>query len=274
MISPLHATLLGILEGLTEFLPISSTGHLILASSWLGVHGEAVKTLEIAIQAGALVAVLGLYRDRVAAMWRGCRGADPVGQALCINLLVSFAPAAAAGLFLHRVITNRLFTVWAVAAALAVGGVLMILVDHRTRGQSAPVRLLETITVHKALLIGCAQCLALWPGTSRAMVTIVAGLLLGLPSTVAAEYSFLLALPTLGAVTVLALASGGRTLVQDAGWGSLVCGFLAAAVVAALAIRGFLRYLTRWGLAPFGWYRLALAAVVWAAAPQTWPHGH
>jgi undecaprenyl-diphosphatase len=264
VIDPLQALLLGVVEGLTEFLPVSSTGHLILTSKLLGLAGEAVKTFEIIIQAGALAAVLGLYRARVASMGRGLFGADAAGRTLAIRLLVSFLPSAAVGLLLHRVIKAKLFSTWPVVAALAAGGVLMILVDRWCAGHPAASRnTLETVTLRDALLIGAAQCLSLWPGTSRAMVTIVAGLLLGWPATVAAEYSFLLALPTLGAATLFDALRGGAELLQAVSGLSLACGFLAAVVVAVVAIRGFIQYLTRRGLAPFGWYRVGLAAAIW-----------
>jgi len=270
MLSPLQAALLGALEGLTEFLPISSTGHLILAARLLRVHGEAVKTFEVVIQAGALLAVVGLYRASVGAMWRGLRGRDAVGQRLFVNLAVSFLPAAVIGLLLHRAIKARLFSVWPVVAALAIGGIAMIAVDRWLRARPpAAAKTLQTITIAEALVIGAAQCLALWPGTSRAMVTIVAGLLLGWPATVAAEYSFLLALPTLGAATLFDAATGGALLLRDVSGASILCGFAASGTVALLAIRGFTRYLTRRGLSPFGWYRLALAAAVWWAARAT-----
>jgi undecaprenyl-diphosphatase len=269
MIQPLHATLLGIVEGLTEFLPVSSTGHLILASRLLDLHGESVKTFEVVIQAGALGAVLGLYRARVASMGRGLVGQDAAGGKLLVHLLLSFLPAAIAGVLLHRAIKGWLFNTWPVVAALALGGLLMVGLDRWVRPTSGTsVRTLDSITIREALLIGCAQCLSLWPGTSRAMVTIVAGLVLGLPATAAAEYSFLLALPTLGAATLFDIAIGARALLQDVGVLSVACGFLAAAAVAALAIRGFIQYLTRWGLAPFGWYRIGLAAMVWVVTPR------
>lgn len=266
MIQPGEAAVLGFVEGLTEFLPVSSTGHLILASHLLGLHGEAVKTFEVVIQAGALAAVLGLYRARVRSMWQGLLGRDAEGWRLLANLVVSFLPAASAGVLLHRTIKAQLFSTWPVVAALAAGGLLMIGVDVWLRRRGAAVgKTLPSLTRRDALLIGIAQCLSLWPGTSRAMVTILAGMLLGLPAAVAAEYSFLLALPTLGAATVFDLVSGGQALWREAGGLSLLCGFLVAAVTAALAVRGFIRYVTRRGLAPFGWYRLGLAAVVWAA---------
>lgn len=251
-------------EGLTEFLPVSSTGHLILAARALQLHGEAVKAFEVVIQAGALAAVLGLYHHRLAAMLRGFSGHDPAGRQLLGKLLVGFLPAAGTGLLLHRAIKAALFSVWPVVAALAAGGILMILADRwRTPQEGRP---LEALSWSQAWWIGVAQCLALWPGTSRAMVTMLAGLSCGLSPTAAAEYSFLLALPTLGAATVLDVAAHGPALWQDVGPASLVCGYVAAGVVAALAIKGFIRYLTRHGLAVFGWYRLAVAAAVWVAA--------
>ena len=267
MMHPLHAAVLGVVEGLTEFLPVSSTGHLILASAALGLQGEAVKTFEVVIQAGALVAVVALYWPRVTALLRGVAGRDPDGLRLLRNLLVSFLPAAVVGLLAHHAI-KRLFAVGPVVAALAVGGVAMILIDRVARRRDAPIHRVEDVTISQAASIGAAQCLSLWPGTSRAMVTIVAGLLVGLPPTLAAEYSFLLALPTLGAATALDAASGGAQLWRDVGPVAVVVGFVMAAVVAAVAIRSFIRYLTRHGLALFGWYRLGLAAVVWWVAAR------
>lgn len=261
--SPLAALVLGALEGLTEFLPISSTGHLILAAHLLRLGGEVVNTFEIVIQAGALAAVAALYRRRIAAMLGGLAGRNPGGRALALKLAVSFLPAGLAGLLLHRAIEVRLFGVRPVAAALAAGGVLMILAEGWAARRPSRPRDLASISLAEAFVIGCAQCLALWPGASRAMVTLVAGLLLGLPSTAAAEYSFLLALPTLGSATAFAAVQGGSALMREVGMFSLALGFVAAALVAAAAIRGFIRALSRWGLAPWGWYRLALAAAVW-----------
>jgi len=261
--TPLHAVVLGAVEGFTEFLPISSTGHLILVTYLLGLSGEAVKTFEVVIQAGALGAVAALYHARITAMWRGLLGRDAAGRRLFWNLILSFLPAAVVGVLLHRTIKTHLFAIGPVAAALAAGGVLMLGVDWWSRRARGPARGIESMTTRDALLIGAAQCLALWPGTSRAMTTIVAGLLLGFPATTAAEYSFLLALPTLGAATLFDASLGGGALLQEAGLVSVACGFAGAAGIAALAIRGFIQYLTQRGLAPFGWYRLALAPVAW-----------
>ena len=268
MISPLQATLLGVVEGLTEFLPVSSTGHLILASRWLRLHGEGVAAFTVVIQAGSLAAVAGCYRARVASMWRGLRGRDPAGRGLLVKLLVGFLPVAVAGLWLHRIITQTLFSTWPVVAALGLGGVVMVGVDAwmRSAGRRGGSKTLEAMTRRDALLIGIAQCLSLWPGTSRAMVTILAGLLVGLPAAAAAEYSFLLALPTLGAATLFDAAANAGALIGVAGPLSMLCGLAAAALVAACSIRGFVRYVARRGVALFGWYRIGLAAVVWVVA--------
>jgi len=263
MLEPFHAVVLGAVEGLTEFLPVSSTGHLILTSHWLGLHGEGLKTFEIVIQVGAIIAVLGLYRARVRATALGLIGRDPAGLRLLINLFVSFLPAAVLGVLLRNAIKRSLFGTGPVVAALAVGGVAMIILDRllRARGRGS----IEDLTWRDALLIGAAQCLALWPGTSRAMVTILAGMGVGLRAPAAAEYSFLLALPTLAAAAVFDGFTSGGALLGQVGGLSLACGLLTAAVVAALVMRGFIQYLARHGLSPFGWYRVALAAMLWSA---------
>ena len=264
--SPSDAVLLGLLEGLTEFLPVSSTGHLILASYVLGVHGTAVKAFEVVIQSGALLAVLGLYWPSVAAMARGLAGRDPDGVRLLRNILLSFIPVAAAGLLLHDVIKDELFGVRPVIAALAVGGGVMIVVDRWRRAHPVPAgaaRTLKTLTARQAFFIGLAQCLSLWPGTSRAMVTMVAGLWCGLPPVEAARYSFLLALPTLGAATLLDLVTHGDTLWRQIGPDAVALGILTAGLTAGAAVVFLVRYLTRHGLEVFGWYRIALAAAVW-----------
>lgn len=260
-----EALILGVVEGLTEFLPVSSTGHLILVSGWLGLTGEGAKTFEVVIQAGALAGILGLYRTRVAAMLRGLAGADPAGRRLLVNLIVSFLPAAVVGVLLHKAIKHHLFATGPVVAALAGGGVLMVALDgyFRRRLAAGSGRSLETLTLQQALIIGFAQILALWPGTSRSMVTLVAGMMVGLPAVAAAEYSFLLALPTLGAATLFDAAKGGAGLLAESSVAAIAAGFAAAAVVAVLAVRALLQYLTRRGLAPFGWYRILLAAAVW-----------
>ena len=247
----LQSAFLGAVEGITEFLPVSSTGHLILASAWVGLHGEAAKTFDVVIQSGALAAVLGLYGRRLGSL------------SMLKNLLIAFLPAAVAGLLLHRVVKEHLFGTHPVAVALAAGGLFMIGLDRWLRRQTRPPsRPLKTLMPREALLIGLAQCLALWPGMSRSMVTISAGLLLGLSGPAAAKFSFLLALPTLGAATLFDVVKNGDALLQAGSLPVLAVGFAVAAVTAALTMRGLVAYLNRSGLSPFGWYRIGLALAV------------
>ncbi len=257
MITSLQAFILGIVEGVTEFLPISSTGHLILASKLMGIQGESVKSFEVIIQGGALLAVLGLYRRRIFQMWKGILGQDSDGWLLSLQILISFLPAGIAGFLFHQEIKQHLFNPTSVAVALAVGGIAMILV----RGYGK--RSLWSMTLSRAFLIGLAQVLALWPGTSRSMVTILAALLLGFTPAAAAEYSFLLALPTLGAAVGFDLLKNGSLLFQQAALSSFLIGFFTSAMVAAIAMKFFISYLNRHGLALFGWYRIGLALWVW-----------
>lgn len=261
-----QAAVLGAVEGLTEFLPVSSTGHLILAAHALGLVGDAMNAFEVVIQAGALLAVVWLYRDRVRDLLLGAFTAHPRGRGLLLKLTVAFLPAAIAGLTTHRWIKGHLFGPRPVALALIFGGILIVLTSRwlRSRGGRSPFQTVDDISVRSALLIGIAQCASLWPGTSRAMATMLAALLLGASPIAAAEFSFLLALPTLGMATLFDLAQNYSDLTGPAlgGTGPLVVGLFVSAVVAVLAIRGFLRYVTSRGLAPFGWYRIALGAIV------------
>ncbi len=262
----LQAAILGAVEGLTEFLPVSSTGHLILAAHAMGLVGDVMNDFEIVIQAGALLAVVWLYRARVADLLQGAVRPHPTGRSLLLKLTVAFLPAAIAGLLLHKGIKTHLFGPGPVAAALFVGGVAMVLFERWRRGKGAPrITSVDAIPLAAAFAIGLIQCVSLWPGTSRAMVTILGALFMGCTSVVAAEFSFLLALPTLGAATAFDLFQSRDTLLQGGtiGADALAIGLLTAAIVAALAIRSFLRYLTRHGLAPFGWYRIALGIAVW-----------
>ena len=265
-ISPLDAIILGIVEGLTEFLPVSSTGHLILASHALGLNHDdpGLKAFEIVIQSGALIAVIGLYITRVRSMLMGVLGRDPAGLKLALQLIAAFLPAVIIGLLAGDWIKANLFGVKPVVIALAVGGVAMIAVEFwRTRRADASAGLdLTAMTLRCALIIGCAQCVAMWPGTSRSMMTMLAALLLGFSPRAAAEFSFLLALPTLGAATAHDLLRDGHLIIESAGYLGLALGMLTSCIVAWLAVKGFLHYLTRHGMAIFGWYRIALACVV------------
>jgi undecaprenyl-diphosphatase len=269
-----HAALLGLVEGITEYLPISSTGHLILASSLLGLdrpeQKEALDAFEIVIQGGAILAVLGLYARRVSQMARGLVGRDPVGLGLLIRIAVAFVPAAVVGLVLRHVIKEHLFHPIPVLAALLAGGLWMIWLGRaRTASEGDP---LEALTLSGALAIGLFQCAALWPGTSRSMMTIAGGVLLGLRARDAAEFSFLLGVPTLGSACAYELLknllessrTGAPNLFAVLGAGACAIGFAVAAISAALAVRWLVGFLGRHGLAPFGWYRIALCIVLGA----------
>jgi undecaprenyl-diphosphatase len=260
----IQAAILGIVEGLTEFLPVSSTGHLILAGHAMGLVGSAVDAFEIVIQAGALLAVLWLYRGRVGELLAGIFRGDPWGRALLAKLVVAFLPAAIVGLIANDWIKGHLFGPRPVAVALLAGGILILVVERVRHRGHATIAAIGEIPLSGALWIGLAQVLSLWPGTSRAMTTMVAALLLGCTPVVAAEFSFLLAIPTLGAATLYDLLKHRHELLGPAmgGPAPLIIGLVASAVVAALAIRGFLAYLTSKGLTPFGWYRIVLGVVL------------
>jgi undecaprenyl-diphosphatase len=275
-VSWLEAALLGVLEGLTEFLPVSSTGHLVLLGAWLGAHDDAAKSFDIVIQLGAVLAVVLYYRVRLGALARGVLRRDGASLQLLAALAVGFLPAALVGLALHRWIKERLFGPTPVAAALIVGGLLMIGVELGRRryagtgtgtGTGTPAEPglmgLEHVTVRRALVIGFAQCLSLWPGTSRSMTTIVGGQLSGLSTATAAEFSFLLAIPTLGAATLYDLYKNGDALLAaPEGAVALAIGTVTSFGVALLVVHAFLRYLRRFGMVPFGIYRIALGALV------------
>jgi undecaprenyl-diphosphatase len=280
-LSTVQAAVLGVVEGLTEYLPVSSTGHLILVNHAMGLSRftdpahplrsgvekvPAVDAFDIVIQLGAILAVLGLYRKRVGQMLLGLVGRDPAGRRLVANLLIAFLPAAVVGVTLHAWITEYLFNPVSVIAALAVGGVLMIVIEHYVWRRRDVPRITDVAQTRywQALVIGLAQVLAMWPGTSRSMITILAALVVGLDMVTAAEFSFLLALPTLGAATVYEGARNWHVLAGSAGMDGVLIGLVVSGVVAALAIKGFVRWLTSHGLMPFGLYRLALAAAVLA----------
>lgn len=278
-----HAIILGVIEGLTEYLPVSSTGHLILAADAMHLGGyahdengelvsgplgpimepaPAINAFNIVIQIGAILAVVGLYFRRICEMGNGLIGRDSKGRKLFINLVVAFIPAAVFGLLFDDAIEAYLFSPLTVAIALAVGGVVMILASKFYRRDKAHLQDVHDLTIRCALIIGFVQCLAMWPGTSRSMVTILAGLGVGLSMTAAAEFSFLLALPTLTAATLYKMVTQWDCLSASAGLPTLLTGILISTVVAAISVKFLLKYLTRHGLTPFGIYRIVLAAGV------------
>jgi undecaprenyl-diphosphatase len=266
-----EALILGIVEGLTEYLPISSTGHLLLTERALGiVQSDAADAFAICIQVGAIVAVLGLYRQRVFEMLAGLQGRNEAGRRLAFNLIAAFIPAAVLGLILNKIIKKYLFAgdawgLWPVIGAWFVGGVAILGVSiyRRKRKADNALRLeLTGLTVPLAVIIGVSQCLAMWPGTSRSLVTIVGGILVGLSMTAAVEFSFLLGVLTLSAATAKDALEHGRAMLEAYGWLPLAIGFVAAWASAVLAVRWMVAYLNKHGLEIFGYYRIALAIVV------------
>jgi undecaprenyl-diphosphatase len=227
-----------------------------------GDVGDAVKSYEIAIQFGAILAVLVLYWFRVRTMVDGVIGRDADGRRLVSVVAVAFVPAALVGVIAEKVIKDALFGAWPVIVAWAVGGVAILVLSRA--GVLAPTggRSLESLTVRDGLVIGAAQILALWPGTSRSLVTILAALLIGMSMVAAVEFSFLLGLVTLSAATVYELASNGKLMLETFGLGIPLLGLAAAFVAAVVSVRWMVAYLSRHDFSIFGWYRIGVAALV------------
>jgi undecaprenyl-diphosphatase len=256
------AVILGVVEGLTEFIPVSSTGHLIIVGALLGFVGEKASTFEVAIQLGAILSVVVLYRDRFVRLIPG-RG-EPFaalesaldGWSGLYRIGLATLPALVLGYLGRHAIKEYLFTPGAVALALLVGGIAILIAERYVRRR--PTAPLDTISLGQALGIGLFQTLALWPGTSRSAATIVGGMLLGLDRKSAAEFSFLIAVPIMAAATGYDLLKMRQALnAGDAA--QLALGFLVAFIVALLTIRAFVRMLNRWSLVPFAWYRIVAA---------------
>jgi undecaprenyl-diphosphatase len=279
----LDAIILGLVEGITEYLPVSSTGHLIIAAWLLGLgrtpeDKAAIDAFNVIIQGGAILAVLGLYRARVAMMVRGLLGRDPKGLRLFLLLLVAFLPAAILGVLLDDLIEAVLFHPIPVLTALFVGGVLLIAIkpwqqrlrDRQAAGDTTAFRSMDDLRFGHALLIGLMQCVAMIPGTSRSMMTILGGLVVRLSPKDAAEFSFLLGLPTLGGACVLKLSKQLRDNGLDfvdplGGWLPVGVGIVTAMLSAAVAITWLVRYLERHSFVLFGVWRIALALVLGGA---------
>lgn len=272
-----QAIILGIVEGLTEYLPVSSTGHLLLAERIMGIgesqsrsageqerKKEAADAYTICIQAGAIVAVLGLYFNRVMQMVMGLFGRNPVGLRLLFGVAAGFLPAAVIGLLFNKIIKSYLFGPWPVVIAWLVGGLAILVVSHRNRN-NPKVRngnALEDLTWKMAIFIGFAQCIAMWPGVSRSLVTIVGGMLVGLSMPAAVEFSFLLGVVTLTAATAYDALKHGQAILQTFEPLSLSIGLFFAFISAVISVKWMVAYLNRHGLAIFGYYRVLLAVVV------------
>ena len=260
------ALILGIVEGLTEFLPVSSTGHLIVAGSLLGYTGEQAKTFEIVIQAGAILAVCWEYRARLGHVLRGLF-TDATAQRFVANLFVAFVPAAVLGLAFGRAIKAHLFAPVPVALAFVAGAFVILWAERRQRARPETVRVtsVDAMRWTDALLVGCAQAFALVPGTSRSGATIIGGMLFGLSRVAATEFSFFLAIPTLFAATGYSLWKDA-TLLSPQALPAFGVGFAAAFVSAFACVRWLIRYVSHHDFIPFVWYRIAFGAVILATA--------
>lgn len=254
----LDALILGIVEGITEYLPVSSTGHLLLTERALSIErSEAADAYAICIQAGAILAVLGLFRTRVGQLLRGVGGGDRHGRTMLINLIVAFLPAAVLGFLFDDAIDAVLFGLWPVVTAWVVGGVA-ILVFRGRRGTTT----IEAMSPRTALWIGLAQCLALWPGTSRSLATILGAVLAGVALPAAVEFSFLLGLATLGAATGYSALKHADEMLAAFGPGPIAVGFAASFLSAVVAVRWLVGWLQSHGMEVFAVWRIGLAIVV------------
>jgi undecaprenyl-diphosphatase len=250
--------LLGVVEGLTEFIPVSSTGHLILVGHWVGFTGEAANTFEIVIQLGAILAVVWEYRRELVQRTLTLRS-DPDSRRYYANVLVAFIPAAILGFIFHESLKEHLFTPHNVALALIVGAVLIYVIEmtHLKPRTHA----VEQLSLAQSLGVGAAQCAALFPGFSRSAATILGGLLVGLDRPTAARFSFLLAIPTILGATVLDLVrSSGSMGPDDFFW--ITVGFVVSFLAAWGAVRWFLRFVSHHSLRVFAVYRLAVGVLV------------
>jgi undecaprenyl-diphosphatase len=260
------AVILGLVEGLTEFLPVSSTGHLIVAGSLLNFTGERAKLFEIVIQAGAIVAVCWEYRARLFAVARGLPR-DRGAQRFVLNLLIAFLPAAVLGLAFGGAIKARLFAPVPVAGAFIAGALIILWAERRQRARPDRVRIrsVDELRWADALKIGFAQAFALIPGTSRSGATIIGGMLFGLSRQAATEFSFFLAIPTLFAATGYDLVKN-RHLLSGGDLSMIAVGFVVAFVSAFFTIRALLRYVAHHDFVPFAWYRIAFGLVILGTA--------
>ena len=254
----LKALILGVVEGVTEFLPVSSTGHLILAGDLLNFNDERGKLFEIVIQSGAILAVCWEYRAKIIQVVSGLPH-DPAAQRFAFNLLLAFLPLAILGLLFGKLIKAYLFNAPAVATAFIVGGLIILWAErreHRIRIESV-----EELSARDAIKLGLAQALALIPGTSRSGATIIGGLFMGLSRRAATEFSFFLAIPTLIAATIYQLYKE-RALLSPDDVGMWAVGFIAAFISAFWAVRGLLRYIGTHDFTVFAWYRIAFGIIV------------
>jgi undecaprenyl-diphosphatase len=270
LVLALKAIIMGIVEGLTEFLPISSTGHLILAGSLLDFTGEKMKVFEIVIQAGAILAVCWEYRAKIAMVLAGLFS-DRKAQRFVLNLIIAFLPAAVLGLLFNKAIKAVLFAPVPVALAFIIGGVVILWVERRQKANPIAARIesVDDMTALDAFKVGCAQAFALIPGTSRSGATIMGGMLFGLSRKAATEFSFFLAIPVLFAATFYSLYKE-RALLSASDLDLFALGTVAAFVSAFFCVRWLLRYISSHDFTVFAWYRIVFGLIVIFSAYGHW----
>jgi undecaprenyl-diphosphatase len=254
------AFVLGVVEGATEFIPVSSTGHLILVGEWLRFEGDAAATFDIVIQLGAILAVLWLERGKVLGSLAAAR-TDPVARRFLVNIAIAFVPAAALGFFVHDYITEYLFTPLVVAVSMVVGGVAILAVERWHPETTSET--VDDITMKQALGIGLAQMLSLIPGVSRSGATIMGALGLGASRVAAAEFSFFLAIPIMFAATGYTLL-GSLDLFSPELIPVFAIGFLVSFVSALIVVKAFIGFVKRHTFVPFAWYRIIFGVVLLA----------
>ncbi|HJR16005.1 MAG TPA: undecaprenyl-diphosphate phosphatase [Gemmatimonadales bacterium] len=254
----LKGALLGLVEGATEFIPVSSTGHLIVVSNWLGLVDERAKTFDIFIQLGAILAILWLYRVRLSRSVIEARR-DEASRRFLVNILIAFLPAAVIGFLAHEWIKSRLFNPTVVATALVIGGILILLIERWA--PKTTINHVNQVTPRSALGIGLAQVLSLIPGTSRSGATILGGYALGLSRTAATEFSFFLAIPVMLAATIYDLLKSWSVL-TTADIPMFAVGFLVSFVSAIVVVKAFLSYVSRHSFGVFAWYRIVLGVLL------------
>jgi undecaprenyl-diphosphatase len=262
--------ILGIVEGVTEFLPVSSTGHLILASALLGYDAEYWKVFNIVIQLGAILAVVVLYWRTLWAVVIGLLQRDPTSLRFTRNVIIAFLPSAVIGLALHKQIEAMLGSAQIVAVALIVGGIAILAIERSVK--RADIVGVAEIPLSRVIAIGFIQCLSMIPGVSRSGATILGALSLGVERRTAAEFSFFLAIPTMLGATTLELFKNRDALITGTGagpgLGAIAIGFAISFIVAIVVVRGFIHFVSRHGFTPFAWYRIVagIAALVWLGA--------
>lgn len=264
----LTALLLGIVEGLTEFLPVSSTGHLIVVGSLLGYTDEQSKVFKIVIQLAAILAVCWDYRGRIGQVVEGLAIRDPAQGRFVGHILVAFLPAAVLGVMFHGVIKTYLFNPLTVAGALIVGGLMILYIEKRA--YHPRIQSMDGMTWQTALKLGFAQALSMFPGVSRAGATIMGGLVFGLSRKAATEFSFFLAIPTMLAATVYDLYKNWQLLSLEHDLPVFAVGFVASFIAAMLTVKALLRFVSNHTFVVFAWYRIAFGLVVWLTAYGGW----